>query len=100
MYRAGAARLRQFVEWCDDAGVEIVTLWVLSTENLTRNADDVGPLLGVIQGLVEDLARTGRWRVGMVGDPALLPPAMVEAIQRAERATTARTGMRVKAYKS
>ena len=39
-YRAGAARLKDFVAWCDDVGLSVVTLWVLSTDNFARMADD------------------------------------------------------------
>ena len=35
-HRAGAARIAEFLEWCDEVGVEVVTLWLLSTDNLNR----------------------------------------------------------------
>ena len=73
-YRAGAAKLQQFVEWCDDIGIPVITLWVLSTDNLDRfAADELEPLLEVIDELVVKLADTGRWRVQAVGDLDLLP---------------------------
>ena len=72
-YRAGAAKLQQFVEWCDDIGIPVITLWVLSTDNLDRSAaDELEPLLEVIDELVVKLADTGRWRVQAVGDLDLL----------------------------
>ena len=73
-YRAGAAKLKEFVTWCDEIGIPIVTLWVLSTDNLRRaQADELAPLLDVIADLMEDLARTGQWRVQPVGALDLLP---------------------------
>ncbi len=49
-YQAGAAKLEEFVDWCDEVHIPVVTLWVLSTENLQRSeADEVGPLLKVIE---------------------------------------------------
>ena len=72
-YRAGADKLREFVQWCDEVGIKVVTLWVLSTDNLTRDADEVAPLLGVIEELAADLVARGRWRVQVVGDLDLLP---------------------------
>jgi hypothetical protein len=33
-YQAGANKLKAFVGWCDEVGIQVVTLWVLSTENL------------------------------------------------------------------
>ncbi len=95
-YQAGADKLKHFVQWCDEAGIGTVTLWVLSTENLTRSEDaEVLPLLGVIVGLVEELAATGRWRVKPVGDLSLLPDTMAASLRAAQEATASVEGMRV-----
>lgn len=94
-YQAGADKLQEFVRWCDEVGIQVVTLWVLSTENLTRNTSDVGPLLGVIQSLFVDLASSGRWRVKCVGDLTMLPPDMAQAIRDAELASAGNPGMQV-----
>lgn len=94
-YQAGADKLQEFVRWCDEVGIQVVTLWVLSTENLTRNTTDVGPLLGVIQRLFEELAGTGRWPVKCVGDLTMLPGPMAAAIHDAEIASAGNPGMQV-----
>lgn len=72
-YQAGAARLREFVGWCEEVGIPIVTLWVLSTENFERDESEIGPLMEVISGLVGDLAAARRWRIHPVGALDLLP---------------------------
>lgn len=83
-YRAGAARLKQFVGWCDEVHIPVVTLWVLSTENLRRSAaDELNPLLAVIADLVDDLALSGH-RVQVVGDLNLLPEEIAERLRAAE----------------
>lgn len=95
-YRAGADKLKDFVTWCDEAGIEVVTLWVLSPDNLKRAAaEEVAPLLGVIEELVTDLAADGRWPVQAVGDMSLLPTEMAEALERARRESVGNTGMLV-----
>ncbi|TRY18713.1 isoprenyl transferase [Tessaracoccus rhinocerotis] len=95
-YRAGAAKLEQFVEWCDDVGLKVVTLWVLSTDNLDRSTDDeLQPLLGVISDLVADLAATGRWRVQAVGALDLLPPECAANLRESAAATADVKGMHV-----
>ena len=35
-HRAGAANIEPLLGWCDELGVEVVTLWLLSTDNLNR----------------------------------------------------------------
>jgi short-chain Z-isoprenyl diphosphate synthase len=39
-HRAGAAKIEEFLGWCEQANVEVVTLWLLSTDNLERPPAD------------------------------------------------------------
>lgn len=95
-YQAGADKLKEFVGWCEEAGIGVTTLWVLSTDNLSRSAaGEVEPLLEVIEGLVAELATSPTRRVQVVGDLALLPASMADALRRAEDATADHTGMHV-----
>ena len=95
-YQAGADKLKEFVDWCSDLGIGVVTLWVLSTDNLTRSgSEEVAPLLRVIEGLVTDLAATDSYRVQVVGDPNLLPDEMAERLRLAEQSTSDHTGIHV-----
>ena len=47
-HQAGADKIEEFVGWCDEVGVEVVTLWLLSTDNLSRPAAELDPLLRII----------------------------------------------------
>ena len=44
-HRVGGERIAEFLRWCDDVNVEVVTLWLLSTDNLTRPAQELDQLL-------------------------------------------------------
>ena len=68
-HQAGAEKIEDFLGWCDEVGVEVVTLWLLSTDNLARPAGELRPLLGIIERAVTDLADAGRWRIHPVGAP-------------------------------
>lgn len=95
-YRAGAAKLRQFCDWCDEAGIPVITLWVLSTDNLTRSAaDELNPLLDVIDELVRELAVTGRWRVQAVGALDLLPEERAASLRASADRTVGIHGMHI-----
>ena len=74
-HRAGADRILDFLGWCEDAGVERVTLWLLSTDNLTRPQEELDDLLGIIEDVVGRLSGARRWRVHPVGALDLLPEA-------------------------
>jgi len=95
-YQAGARRLKDFVTWCDEVGLQIVTLWVLSTDNLSRDAvAELRPLLDIIVGLVHDLAAARRWTVQIVGALDLLPDDVAGALRDSTASTTGLTGMHV-----
>lgn len=95
-YRAGADKLKEFVGWCAELKIPLVTLWVLSTENLQRSeGEEVEPLLDVIERLVSDLAQTDHYRVQVVGDPQLLPAEMAATLRAAEEATVNNSGCHV-----
>ena len=95
-YRAGAAKLVEFVEWCEEIGIEVVTLWVLSTDNLNRAQEgELGPLLEVIDQLVRDLAARRRWQVQVVGALDLLEENWGESLRASSASTKGVSGMTV-----
>jgi short-chain Z-isoprenyl diphosphate synthase len=94
-YIAGADKIEEFLSWCDQLHVKLVTLWLLSTDNLARPADEVGPLLRVIEGLVDELSSTGRWRIHPVGALDMLPSATAQRLKAAAEATSDVDGMAV-----
>jgi short-chain Z-isoprenyl diphosphate synthase len=94
-YVAGADKVKEFLGWCDALGVELVTLWLLSTDNLTRPPAEVGPLLHVIEDLVGALADTGRWKLHPVGALDMLPAATAERLKDAADVTATTDGMTV-----
>jgi short-chain Z-isoprenyl diphosphate synthase len=86
-HRAGADKISEMLGWCEETGVEVVTLWLLSTDNLDRPADQLVPLLGIIEDAVCELAATGRWRVHHVGTMDLLPERTQAVLKEAEQET-------------
>ena len=72
-HKAGASKIIEFLGWCDDAEVRVVTLWLLSTDNFKRSASEIDELLQIIGDTVDELAATGRWNIKAVGALDLLP---------------------------
>ena len=72
-HEAGANKITEFLDWCDDVGVKVVTVWMLSTDNLSRPADELEPLLRIIEQTVEELTAIGHYRIHPVGALDLLP---------------------------
>ncbi len=95
-HAAGAANIDRFLDWCADLGIPFVTLWLLSTDNLGRDDDELQALLGIIGDTVERLGGRGRGvRLTAVGALELLPDEVRGRLRAAEAATADRTGLRV-----
>ena len=86
-HKRGADKIEEFLGWADDAGVTVVTLWLLSTDNLSRDPSELAPLLDIIAQAVEDLAGTGRWRLRLMGATGLLPAEVAARLRDAVSAT-------------
>ncbi|MFC4554067.1 isoprenyl transferase [Georgenia faecalis] len=94
-HRRGADKISEMLGWAEDAGVQIVTLWMLSTDNLQRDPDEVAELLEIIASTVDSLAETGRWRVRVVGALSLLPPDVAARLEKAVERTADVEGLHV-----
>jgi short-chain Z-isoprenyl diphosphate synthase len=94
-HRAGAANIEPLLGWCDEVGIEVVTLWLLSTDNLNRPASELEPLLQIIADAVDSLAVQRRWRLHPVGALDLLPAETAERLKAAQEATSDVDGMLV-----
>ena len=95
-HRVGADKIAELLRWCDEAGVGVVTLFLLSTDNLQRPEPELVPLLRIIEGVAEDLAGPGRnWHLRAVGALELLPAETVAVLKEAEEETRDRPGASV-----
>ncbi len=72
-HKRGAQKIADLLGWCEEAQVEVVTLWMLSTDNFKRSPEEVATLIEVIDGIVDELAARKRWSIKAVGALDLLP---------------------------
>ena len=95
-HQRGADKIVDLLGWCDEAGVELVTLWLLSTDNLTRPAAELDPLLRIIEAVVTDLAGPeNNWTLNIVGALDLLPAETARLLKEAAAGTSGRPGVEV-----
>jgi len=94
-YQAGANKISEFADWCDQLGVEIVTLWVLSTDNLQRAPEELTSILAAVEGLMERLAHEQRWPIAVIGNLDMLPAESAARMKQLADSTTGVQGMRV-----
>lgn len=79
-HKAGASKIVEFLGWCDEADVQVVTLWLLSTDNFNRSAEEIEELLIIIGETVDELTATGRWNIKAVGALDLLPDWLAQKL--------------------
>ena len=93
-YRAGAEVYRDFLLWCDDLGIEVTTLYLLSADNLEkRPPEELDGLVAIIGDLAEELSRVRDWRIKHVGIDSGLPDRLVHDLAAAEARTAENAGM-------
>ena len=80
-HKRGADKIEEFLGWAEQMGVQVVTLWLLSTDNLSRDPAELSPLLDIIAHAVDELAETGRWSLRLVGAVDLLPEPLAERLR-------------------
>ena len=86
-HRTGADKIEEFLSWAVDASIKHVTLWLQSTDNLKRDAQEVSDLQEIIASTVEALAADRRWKLNAVGALDLLPAPVAERIRAAVAAS-------------
>jgi short-chain Z-isoprenyl diphosphate synthase len=91
-HQRGADHIFELLEWCSQAGVEVVTLWLLSTDNLERPAVEVQDLLRIIEATVQELVAQN-WHVKPVGALDLLPADTGHILKDAAEATADNPGL-------
>jgi short-chain Z-isoprenyl diphosphate synthase len=95
-HRAGAAKYHEFLEWCDDLGIQVATLYLLSTDNQSkRTAEELTGLYQIIADLADDLSNSRNWRVQHVGSTDGLPKPLVAALKAAAERTRDNTGLHI-----
>ncbi|GAA5150521.1 isoprenyl transferase [Microbacterium pseudoresistens] len=95
-HRAGAAKMREFLGWCDDLGIRVVSLYLLSADNLRkRDSAELTDLIEIIGELADALSHARSWRVKHVGRTEILPDELARLLADAEARTAGNTGLHV-----
>jgi short-chain Z-isoprenyl diphosphate synthase len=90
-HRAGAEKIIELLGWCEEADVTIITLWLLSTDNLTRDQGELDSLLRIIATAVDHLDELGRWEIKPLGALELLPEWLQGKLKDVELRSKVRT---------
>jgi short-chain Z-isoprenyl diphosphate synthase len=94
-HRAGAGKIIELLTWCEETSIDVVTLWLLSSDNLKRSPGELESLFAIIGETVDDLSATGRWSIKVVGSRELLPQLLNDRLTAAEEKTRGIGGVAV-----
>jgi short-chain Z-isoprenyl diphosphate synthase len=84
-HQKGAEKIIEVLKWCEDVNVNIITLWLLSTDNLNRPAEELDPLLRIIGAAIDRLVELKMWEIRPLGALDLLPDWLQEKLKEAEK---------------
>lgn len=94
-HQAGADKILEFLGWCRELGIRRVTLYMLSTDNLNRDADELEPLLDIIGNLLDRLCEEENLRVRPVGALEILPAGLAKQLAELGDRTGGADGLHV-----
>jgi tritrans,polycis-undecaprenyl-diphosphate synthase [geranylgeranyl-diphosphate specific] len=91
-HRAGAQTTDQMLDWCEELGIEEVTLYAFSTENFERPDHERKALFDLLEEKLYEFADEERVHdsevcIRAIGEVEQLPERVQEAVEYAERRT-------------
>ena len=84
-YKIGMVRFKECLSWCDELGIDYVTSWLLSKENLSRPEEELEPYFIVLNELFEELIiddLVDNFKIQFIGSIDLLPDYLKETISK------------------
>ncbi|CAM3705749.1 isoprenyl transferase [Deinococcus frigens] len=99
-YEFGIDKAHEVLQWCLELGIGAVTIWVLSTDNVARDPDEVRHLMGLFDREARNLARdprihANRVKVRAIGQHGSFPGHVLDALRELEEKTAHYDGMRL-----
>ena len=88
----GAKKVEELLSWCMDLGINILTIYVFSTENFERQPDEVDEIMNLLrtkleEALYDDRIDDNKINIKALGRIHLLPEDVLELIRKVERKT-------------
>ena len=93
---AGAQKIFEFLSWCDELEVPVITLYLLSTDNLKqRNQQELNDLYVILDKLAKEMVSRGNWKIRFMGDRNALSKDFLESLEHSQKASANTKGATV-----
>jgi len=97
-HEMGMKKAEELLDWANEIGIKVVTLYAFSTENFKRDTKEVNFIMDMLEKKFRE-AKTNRKiidnrvRVKAIGNISMLPESVKDAIKEGEAATESFTNM-------
>ncbi len=89
-HKKGLEKLKKVVEWCDEKGIKILTVFVFSTENWKRSKKEIDYLMKLAKKAMSydlrEISKRG-YKIRVIGERKRLPKFLQTAIEKVEKET-------------
>lgn len=93
-HREAFFKIPDVLDWCGSRGVGIVSLWMLSDDNIKRRSlNELNDIFEIQEEVLELLVRDGEWKIRHIGQRGILPSRLASLLKEAERVTRDRPGL-------
>jgi short-chain Z-isoprenyl diphosphate synthase len=92
-HREGAEKLGELIDWCSGLGIDELTVWALSNENLGRSSEELASLFEVLSQGLGKLSQRQGVRIRVFGRLEGLPEGLVETARAVEADTAENEGI-------
>ena len=95
-HRAGANVLKKIITFCDELGIEAITVYAFSTENWKRPKDEVDNLMSLLTEYLSNAEQELGGKntvIKIIGDLSAFSTEMCEQIAETEQLTEGNTGL-------
>ncbi len=91
-HEKGREKLEEVMEWCQELGIKVLTVYAFSTENFNRSSDEVELLMELFEDSLRSLkdekrVHEERIRIKVLGNLDLLPDNIQRLIEEVEDVT-------------
>jgi tritrans,polycis-undecaprenyl-diphosphate synthase [geranylgeranyl-diphosphate specific] len=91
-HEMGMKKAEELLEWANEIGIKIVTLYAFSTENFKRDSEEVNYIMSMLERKFKEASTNkkiieNKVRVKAIGNIAMLPENVKQAIKEGESAT-------------
>lgn len=95
-HRAGAQVFRKIARYCNQIGIECLTVYAFSTENWKRPKEEVDSIMELFRQYLREALEDFKDEnivTRFIGDRSVLAPDLIQLMHEAEKASSDKTGM-------